>query len=307
VQHRRAAARTLLLLLPGLALACGRDATRPVPPAAGRTPERLVVLAPNLTEIVYALGLGDRVVGVGNYGDFPPEVSDKPRLGGLLDPHLEAIVELAPDLVVLMPSQQELADRLAGLGIDALVVESEDTIEDILAAVRRIAGRCGVADAGAALTRRLRRQLAPRPLPGSPRVLVTVGRPQGSLGGLTAAGADTFYDQLLQRLGAVNVAAASRMRYPQLNLEVVVRAAPDVIIELQGTGLSARGRYGLPGDWKPLDTLPAVRHGCVTVVEGDFAFVPGPRLPQIYEALREAIESCAAVSSASGGEAVLLP
>ncbi|MGH9379648.1 MAG: helical backbone metal receptor, partial [Thermoanaerobaculia bacterium] len=141
----------VLALAVGLALACGEGSGRRQVPDAGRVPERLVVLAPNLTEIVYALGLGDRVVGVGNYGDFPPEVRDKPRLGGLLDPHLEAIVQLEPDLVVLLPSQQDVADRLAALGVGVLVVESEDTLEDIFAAVRRIAERCGVPRVGAAL------------------------------------------------------------------------------------------------------------------------------------------------------------
>lgn len=283
----------------GVALACGGDVARNGAPPATRAPERIVVLAPNLTEIVYALGLGERVVGVGDYGDYPPEVREQPRLGGLLDPHMEAIVKLRPDLVVLLPSQQDVADQLAALGIGTLVVESEDTLEDIFGAVRRIAERCGVPEAGAALVQRLRRELAPRPLAGAPRVLVVVGRPAGTLGGLTVAGADTFYDQLLTRLGAVNVAAGSGMRYPQFDLETVVRAAPQVVVELQGAGLSDREERALKEDWSALDTLPAVRHECVKVVEGDFTFIPGPRLPRIYDALREAIASCAEARQAA--------
>lgn len=289
----------LAVLLP----ACGEDAAHLRARLDSRTPARIVVLAPNLTEIIYALGLGDRVVGVGDYGDHPPEVREEPRLGGLLDPHLEAIVQLAPDLVVLLPSQQDTAARLAAVGIESLVVESEDTLEDIYRAVRRVAARCGVPEAGVALVRRLRRELAPRPLAGAPRVLLVVGRPAGTLGGLTVAGADTFYDQLLTRLGAVNVAAGSGMRYPQLDLEAVVRAAPQVVVELQGEGLSARDGRALVDDWSALDSLPAVRHDCVIVIEGDFAFVPGPRLPRIYNALRAAIESCSAMPRALVGEA----
>ncbi|MGH9380960.1 MAG: ABC transporter substrate-binding protein, partial [Thermoanaerobaculia bacterium] len=133
---------------------------------------------------------------------------------------------------------------------------------------------------------------------------VSVGRPPRTLGGLTAAGAGTFYDQLLHGLGAVNVAAVGSMRYPQLNLEAVVRSAPQVVIELQGGGLGARGREELIRDWAALESLPAVRHDCVTVIEGDFVFVPGPRLPRIYEALREAILSCAAAFLQDAGEAV---
>lgn len=282
-----------LALLAGFALTCGEKSAREGTRPPSSAPQRIVVLAPNLTEIVYALGLGERVVGVGDYGDYPPEVREQPRLGGLLDPHMETIVKLRPDLVVLLPSQQDVANQLAALDIEPLVVESEDTIEDIFAAVRRIAERCGVPEAGAALVQRLRRELAPRPLAGAPRVLVVVGRPAGTLGGLTVAGADTFYDQLLTRLGAVNVAAGSGMRYPQFDLETVVRAAPQVVVELQGAGLSDREERSLKEDWSALDTLPAVRHECVKVIEGDFTFIPGPRLPRIYDALREAITSCA--------------
>src|SRR5690606_22554892 len=128
-------------------------------------PQRLVSLAPNLTELVFALGLGERLVGVGDYDVLPPGAPELPRLGGLLDPNLEALIGLRPDLVLLLPSQQEVADQMQRVGVASLVVAAEDTIADVEEAALAIAARCGVEEAGRELVAGLRRELAPRPGP----------------------------------------------------------------------------------------------------------------------------------------------
>ena len=117
-----------------LILGCGDTADDVVPAAADdAAPQRIVSLAPSLTETLFALGLGDRVVGVTRFCAYPPEVLELPRVGGHLDPNFEAIVSLEPDLVVAIPSSRESGLRLESLGISVLEVDQKgkDAMEKI--------------------------------------------------------------------------------------------------------------------------------------------------------------------------------
>jgi len=270
---------------------CGSGKRETKTAGVPKPPQRIIVLAPSLTETAFALGLGDRIVGVSDYSQWPAEVKEKPHLGGLLDPHLEQIATLHPDLAILLPSQDELGQQLQGMGIETLTLRDE-TIQDVVDGIHAMAVRCQVPVAGARQELRLRHALAPNPLPAAPKVLLVVGRQSGSLRDLTAAGPDTFLAELLSRLGARNAAADSPTRYPRLGLDAVVAAAPEVIIELQGHHLWEINERDLVRDWRPLHTIPAVRNGCVKVVAGDWALLPGPRLPELYTAMRRAIAEC---------------
>ncbi|MDX1630433.1 MAG: helical backbone metal receptor [Thermoanaerobaculia bacterium] len=243
---------------------------------------RIVALAPNVVELLFALDLGDRVVGVGDHVSWPAAATELPRLGGLVDPHREEIVALDPDLSVLLPSQADLARQLREVGIDALEVES-DTIEDVVATARRLGRRCGV-DPGAWI-RSFRRALEPRSVADGTSVLLTVGRRPGSLSGLYAAGPETFLSELLERLGAENTLADTALSYPQVNLEELLARNPDLIVELQGREISPEIRSRLRADWDRLSSLRAVRKDAIHVLAADYALVPGPRLPNLYDRL----------------------
>ncbi|MFL6199094.1 MAG: ABC transporter substrate-binding protein [Thermoanaerobaculia bacterium] len=264
----------------------------PSPAQRGRAgegvPQRIVALAPNLTETLFALGLGDKVVGVGNYSTWPPEAAKKPRLGGLFDANLERIVSLHPDLAVLLPSEKDLATKLRPLGIDAIVVPNE-TLADVERSFTVVAERCGVPEAGERLAAEWRAGLAPDPLPGRPKVLVSAGRGEGRLADLLVAGPDTFYQELLDRLGAVNVFADAPVRYPKVSLEEVVARAPDVILELRSESISPGTARQLVTDWNQLANVPAVRGKRVRVIAGDYTVIPGPRLPRLYAEMRAAL------------------
>ena len=245
-------------------------------------------MAPNLTETLFALGLGERVVGVDDYSTYPPEVRSMPRLGGVMDPNLEAIVALAPDLALLAPGEQELGTRLESLGVDTLYLPN-DTLADVARTFTEVAARCGVPEEGRRLLAEWRQGLAPRPVPAAPEVLVSIGRRPGSLADVLVAGPGTFYDELLDRMGAVNVFADAPTRYPQINLEEVVARGPDVILELRSDALPPPSAAALAGDWARLPGLPAVRDGRVSVLGGDYVVTPGPRLPRLYREMREAL------------------
>jgi iron complex transport system substrate-binding protein len=279
--------RRLFLLALLLLLACRQErGTGAVAPPA---PRRIIALTPSLVETLFALGLGDRVVGVGNYVFWPPEAAGKTRIGGLFDPNLERIVTLKPDLAVLLPSERDLATRLEPLGVDVLVVPDE-TLEEVEASFLTIARRCGVPAAGERLRAEFRAGLAPRPPSGRPlRVMVSVGRQAGRLGEVTVAARGTFYDELLTRLGAVNAFADAPTRYPQIGLEEIVARKPEVVLELRPDPLTPEKAAAIVRDWSALPQIPAVRNGHVEVISGDYTMLPGPRLPRLYREMGEAV------------------
>ena len=284
---RRAAA----LLLPLLLLAaCARGPEGGSPASSDAVPQRIIALTPTLVETLFALGLGDRVVGIGDYAQWPPEALSKPRLGGLFNPNLERIVSLHPDLAVLLPSEQDLGIKLKPLGAEILVVRNE-TLDDIERSFHTIADRCGVSAAGDRLAAEFRAGVAPSPLPGSPlKVMISVGRQTGRLGDVTAAARGTFYDELLTRLGAVNVFADAPNRYPQVGAEEIVARRPDVILELWPDPIPPDKARAIVQDWAPLSDIPAVRDGRVAIISGDYALAPGPRAPKLYAEIRQILQ-----------------
>ncbi len=272
----------LLVLAAGCGGAPGED--------DGTAPRRIVSLAPSITETVFALGLGDRVVGVDDYSTWPPETAALPSLGGLFDPNLEAIAALAPDLAILLPSQHELGERLGKLGIEVLEVPS-DTLQDVERAATTIAERCGVAAAGRDLVERLRRDLAPAPLDDPPVTALVVGRQPGQLATVLVAAPGTYFDELLARLGAVNAFADAGQPYPQVGLESILGRRPRALVELQGESMSAFQRQRLRADWLQAPGLE-LAEDCIGVIDGAEVLTPGPRLVELYRRLREALEAC---------------
>lgn len=268
-------------------------------PGAGATtaaphgsPRRLLALAPNLAEIAFALGLGPRVVGVSDYTTWPPAAVKLPRLGGLFDPNVERMVALEPDLALLLPSQEDVAERLRGVGVDTLTVPME-SLEDLDRAIVRIARRCGVPTAGEALGARLGKELAPRPVAGAPATVISIDRPPGRTEDLLVAGPGTYLQELLARLGAANAFADAPVRYPQVGMEEVLGRAPGLIVELQPHPLTAAARGRLLADWRRFPTLPAVAAGHLTVISGSETMLIGPRLPDLYRRLERAVREAA--------------
>ena len=278
----------LPILLLALLAGCRKGDERAA--ASSSSPcHRIIALAPNLSEMLFALGLGDRVVGVDDYSHWPAEVEKLPRLGGLFNPNLEKIVSLQPDLAVLVPSERDIGEKLKRFGIDSLIVSNE-TLADIERSFHILADRCGVPEAGERLAAEWREGLRPDPLPGAPRVLLSTGRPAGRLTDMVVAGPRTFLDELLQRLGAVNAFGDAPIRYPEVGMEEVVARAPDVVIELRADRLTPEVTRQLVDDWNALPQVPAVREGRIKVIGGDHVLIPGPRLPRFYQELRAALE-----------------
>ena len=288
---KRTLARLAVLVpLLALGLACRQAALEVGSPE--EPPQRIIALAPSAAEVLHVLGLSDRVVGVGDYVTWPPELAAKKRLGGLFNPDFESIVALAPDLAILLQSEASLTGRLEAVGVEVLVVPSE-SLEDIERAVDLIAERCGVEDKGVEFLRQWRLDLRPDFIGEAMRVAILVGRDPERLGDMVVAGPGTFFDQLLSRLGVSNAFYDAESRYPQVGIEEIVRRRPDAVLEVQPLYLHPPREKALRRDWEQLERL-GEGLPCVAYVAGPHVLVPGPRLPQVLTQLREALESCGA-------------
>jgi len=239
------------------------------------TIQRVVSLAPSLTETIFALGLQDRLVGDTTYCDFPAEAQKKTKVGDAINPSLEAIVALHPDLVLVTNlNRLETVNALADLRIPSYGTNPHN-VDDIISSTRRLAGLFGAPDAGASLANDLHRRLsdtrervAPFPLR---RVLFVVWAQP-----LISVGKDTFIADALQHAGAVSIVDSSQS-WPQLNLEEVVRQQPDFLVFAESHGASATVNAGtfssLPG-WRTLDAVRNQRYA----VTSDAVNRPAPRI-----------------------------
>jgi iron complex transport system substrate-binding protein len=243
-------------------------------------------MAPSLTEVAFALGLGDRVVGVTSYCDHPPEARTRADVGGYLDPNWEAVVGLEPDLVLLIQDHDEAARRLFDLGIPSLQVDQSD-VAGILASIRAVAAACGVPDRGDQLAERISARLAAVAAATRgrtpPRVLVVVGRETGTgtVRSVWAAGPDTFYHDVLSLAGGLNACRETSSPYPELSREGLIHLDPDVILDIQPE-LARQGVDATAAlmEWHRLGELRAVREGRVHVLVDPRLEIPGPRVAE---------------------------
>lgn len=275
-------------------------------PASG-SPRRIVSMAPNLTETLFTLSLGDRVVGVTRYCLHPPAAAERattlgeqrPTIGGHLDPNFEAVVTLRPDLVVLLREQADLVDSFAKLGIPTLTV-SDNGLPEIYAAIERIGTACGAADRAQRLVDDMRRRVQrikqrtaglPRP-----RVLLVIDRTQGT-GAIEDAyvvGSDAYMERLVHLAGGQNAYRGPAVAYPVVSAEGLIHLDPEVIIDFSAaTGAVNKGDDHL-ADWRTMPELSAVREGRIYALRQKGILLPGPRTVDLLEALAERIHPATA-------------
>jgi iron complex transport system substrate-binding protein len=259
--------------------------------ATSGPPARIVSMAPSTTEILFALGLGDKVIGVTRYCDYPEAAKNIAKVGGYVDPSYEAILALKPDMVILLTSHQDAERELTKLKIPTLTIPHE-TVSGIHEAIRRIGAACGVEEKAAAIldsleqrTEAVRKAVKDRP---KPRVLVCIGRDteSGQLVGMYFAGQNGFYDEIIEMAGGVNAYQDATVAYPQLSAEGVVQLNPDVIVDL-ASHINPEGKTAtqIAAQWDALRSVSAVRDKRIHVVVGNHALRPGPRYAEFLEEL----------------------
>jgi len=266
-----------------LAILCA--AVLPVHLQAG-VPARIVSTSPSITETLFALGLGDRVVGVSAFCRFPPEVLRLPKVGTFLKPDAELIAGLRPDLVVVHELSTGIDRRLASLRIQFAVVD-RGTLASVFSSIRQIATAAGAAARADALVADIERRLDGVRRAGSsalhPRVLFIIGRNPGTLTDLVAVGPGSYINDLIEIAGGRNVLAIKgQPEYPRISMETVLRLDPDVIVDTVDMGeTEAERRLRQPINerlWSGYNTLTAVKTRRVHAATTDALVVPGPRV-----------------------------
>jgi len=240
---------------------------------------RIISVIPSTTEMLFAMGAGDRVIAIGSYDHFPPEAQRLPRVGALIDPNVEQILQMRPDLVVVYNTQTELKRRLERASIPYYSYEHRG-LADIFSTIRSLGARAGVAAAGEALASRLERQLADirsrvagRP---RPRTLVVFGREPGSLRNINASGGEGFVHDMLVTAGGDDLLGDIHRQNVDMTTEMVLARAPDVIIELHYSPDAIENPD--TAAWNRLAAVPAVRNHRVILLTGEEFVVPGPRV-----------------------------
>jgi iron complex transport system substrate-binding protein len=259
----------------------------------GIAPRRIVSLVPATTEMLYALGAADRLVGVSSYDRFPPEVRQVPRVGGLLDPDVERLLALKPDLVIVYDTQQELREQLARAGIPMFLYRHRG-LPDVLTTLRALGDRVGLGERAAALAQRMNDQLeavrARVATKHHPRTLIVFGREAGSLRNVNASGGYGFLHDLLVLAGGADVLADIPRQSVMLSTEGLLSRAPEVIVELHyGASMSAAKIEAERRVWNALPSIPAVKNGRVYLLVGDEFVVPGPRIVIAAERLAQVL------------------
>jgi iron complex transport system substrate-binding protein len=259
--------------------------------ALAAQPRRIVSTSPSITEILFALGLGDRVVAVSQYCHYPPEAERLPRVGGYVKPDIESIVALRPDLVILQSKAAESAGQYSRMKLDVLRVEDGD-LATMFRGFRSIAARCGVPERGARLESEIRARLdairqRTAALPRRSLVFI-VGRAPGRLENLIAVGKGSFLNELIEIAGGRNALAENLMPYPKISLEALFGLNPDVLVDMgemsQTVGVTAEQKRKVVELWGTQPTLKAVTQKRVYAIAADIFVVPGPRVGEAAEA-----------------------
>lgn len=245
-------------------------------------PRRIIPMAPNIVETVFALGAGDRVVGVSDYTAFPPESKAKPAVGALFNPDLERITALTPDLVIIQDHHARVEELCRTRGIGLLSVNMA-RVGSILAGVEVLGRRLGTEARAQEIIAGIRRDLdAVRArVAGKPRlkVLICVDRTPGTLKNLFTVGRDSFLAEMVDIAGGESIFNDVARDYFEPSAEEIVMRRPDVVIEMRpGQFADAESQQKLIADWNALSTLPAVREKRVYILTDDFIVVPGPRV-----------------------------
>jgi iron complex transport system substrate-binding protein len=248
--------------------------------AVAAPPQRIVSLSPNLTEIVFALGLEDKVIGVSSDSDWPAEAKTKPKMGTFWQPNIEAIIAAKPDLVVCESFLQhkEAAETLKRAGINTLSLHIE-SIKELYNAVLNIGQAAGCQDKAESLTSKIKKELDQIRVKASSakkvKVLWSVQTEP-----MRVVGVKTFVNEIIGIAGGQNVIAPTGDQYPAIGAEAIMTSGAEIIIQsAMGTEDIAKQQETADKFWSRFPSLPAVKDKKVYVIEADTVLRLGPRLP----------------------------
>ncbi len=248
---------------------------------------RVVSLMPSVTEIIYALGAEDKLVGVTRYCVYPPQAQEKTWIGGLLDVNYEVLLGLDPDLVFLQVDETEQISRFRKMGLNVVGVETRrlDAILDSILMIGKFLDEPGKAQEIAGRIEQAMEDVNQKTAGlGRPRVLITFLRPvgEGAIREVYIAGTHTFFNDILEAVGAVNAYQGTEMvTSPIVSPEGILRMNPDIIIEVMSSDLEAKfSEEVIRADWDMLPQLDAYKNNKIFILKQPYLGIPGPRMGQ---------------------------
>jgi iron complex transport system substrate-binding protein len=257
---------------------------------AQKPPQRIISVIPAITEMLFALGAGDRVVAVGSFDKYPPDVEKLPRVGALLDPDLERILSLRPDLVAIYGSQADLRKQLDRAGVPVFVYQHAG-LSHVRSTITELGQRIGATDSARQLVREIDRRLdeVKRGLPQGPgpRTLIVMSRDSFSLRGIYASGGVGFIHDMVTAAGGTNVFADVQKEAVQATTELIIARRPELIIELRAEPLSTANAAKERTVWNALASVPAVRNGRIHIITDRRTVIPGPRVGEGVEVISQ--------------------
>jgi iron complex transport system substrate-binding protein len=291
--------RTMTLLSPFLIVAVVSSWLIVLEPSARHShtsnqtkPSRIVCIIPAVTEMLFAIGAGPQVVAVGTFDQYPPDVKPLPRVGALLDPDLERILSLRPDLVIVYESQTDFRRQLERASIPTFVYKHAG-LADITETITQLGSRVGHAAEAATVVkaiddrlREIRGRVEGRPRPST---LLVFGRDAMALRGIYASGGVGFLHDMVAAAGGINVFADVKKQSVQATTELILARRPQAIVELRSGDMSPEQQLKELALWRRLPGVPAVRSGRIVMITDPRTVIPGPRVAEGTELIARAL------------------
>lgn len=253
--------------------------------ADARACDRIVSLAPSITEILVELGLEPNIVGVTTYDRYPPSIQQKPAIGGFLDVNTEAVIRTHPTVLFALVEGEESLRRIHSYGIRVELVDHR-SVKGIFDSISAIARACNIVERGKKLAERLKADVATTTATVGVRdnplkVLIVVGREVSAEGvsSVYVSGRDGFYNDLLVLAGARNAYDGPTLSVPTLSSEGLKSLTPDVILEMVGNDTLSPSDPEIRESWRHLKSIPAVAQAGIFIMRNDYVTIPGPRYP----------------------------
>jgi iron complex transport system substrate-binding protein len=248
-------------------------------------PQRIISMSPSITETLFALGVGDRVVGVTDFCSYPKEACALPKIGGLLNPSVEAWIRLKPDLIIHQDDSHKLRINAKNLGIKTLAI-SMNRLKNILETIKTFGKTLGTESDADALIQKLQTGIQNQKsrLQGIPKksTLLLLNEGGDPNGALYAVGPGTFLGELLELAGGQNVLTDPTINYPKISKEYILRHSPEVIIQAgPHANMTPQEKAEKLKQWGRFPTLTAVKNKTIYFVGADYILIPGPRFLNI--------------------------
>lgn len=273
----------IIFVFVGALLSCQKGDNRNLVPGGKK---RIISTAPSITEIVYYLGAADQLVGVSDYCTFPPQVKLIAKIGGLYNPNLEQVVDLKPDLIIILPSAKIEYKKLQKMGIEVLEIRNE-TVEEILGGIKSIGKAIDSRDESLRLIKELREQGKQQENIPPLSTLLVISRQPGELKEIYVAGGETYLSGFMRNAGFKNIFANLKTHYAAVSLEAIIAAQPQVIIETEMSDEDHLTFVKKLSEWQKFVEIPAVKNNHVFIVTSSFIHIPAIRIFRLQNTFKE--------------------